>query len=1203
MSAKYYYAAKDKDKWKGPVTLEELRSLAAREELIKSDVIWTEGMDAWQPAEKTPAVFEGRSGNLKSLGKSIAPSPLSAEEPTNISRPASNQSRQEPPLWDEIVEHHRFKLPTDDTARSQSSGHFGGHPTSTLENRQPDAPISRLSSVMGECVKCHAINPGDSRFCSECGALLYEACPACKVENRVGTKYCRKCGADVAKLNRIANLRQQAVELQQHADQVPDQMIQLLTEARQKLQSVLTESPTDETAKNGLSQLDGKLCAAFMTLAHSKPGIEAKGIYGQLLQVFPNHPEAVAALACIEQALPEAKAQIEKLTEVGEFSEAQKQVKGAIESLGGAAELLELQQRAGVGATLLDQARSQSGCRAVWTWRKLLEEFPDNKEAATRLREIERGLQELKNSANHLIQAGNYKLASQELDKTQVEFGTETELWKTDAQTETASTGGVIETLLRELFNLRKQAQAGQDRLAELTEQLIPGLVQERKFVAVLECIDELVQMGADETFVRPIRQQADSAIQEAGALAEQGGQLLAAKKPAEAIKVFNKALQICADFSRATEGVASAAQAIFNKNAMIVAVSVVVIVILLRIGIPAVHNWKANSAWAQAQQDIKLAGDNQSRIKDSYQKYLASFPDGKKAEIAQQAVAQIQQAEDARQQKLAEEERQWELAKAEAERQQELAEHERQRQAHYDSGVEKQAKGDLDGAIADFAKVIELAPKEADAYFNRGTAETGKSDWDGAIADFDIAVQLKPEYADAYGWRGVVKEAKGDLDGALADYNKAIELNPGLAKAYDHRGKVKQAKGDQDGAMTDYSKAIGLKPDFAEAFNGRGITECSKGDLDNALTDFNRSVELKPDYANAYFNRGIVKRGKGDLAGALTDYNKAVELDPKLADQNWLDKLAEEIRQNKLAEEKQRQLAKQESERLARIEQAKQAYDLGVTNEAKGDLAGAMAEYSKAIELNPGLAEAYYHRGTMRQTKGDLDGAVADYNKDIEIAPNDSQAYYHRGNADAGKGNWDGAIADFTKFIEIAPNNEAAVYFNRGNAEARKGYLQAAIVDYTHYVQLKPDYANAYCNRGKVEEANGDLGAALADYNKAVELDPKLADPKWQQRLTEETNQQKSAQKAQRRELATQQERVVQAEKNNLSAEDYFNSARAADRNRAYAKSNSLIILYGNQAISRYQNFIRLASPDDPRISEAQQDINDIQTDLRALQ
>jgi len=321
---------------------------------------------------------------------------------------------------------------------------------------------------------------------------------------------------------------------------------------------------------------------------------------------------------------------------------------------------------------------------------------------------LERRLLDLKDSVTHLIQAGNYKLAVQELDKTLVEFGPETELWETNAQTETASTDGVVETLLRELFNLRKQAQAGQenllkqeqadqDRVAELTEKLIPTLLTMRKFAAVLECIDESVQLGADETFVRPIRQQADSAIQEAGALAEQGGQLLAAKKPAEAIKEFNKALQICADFSRATEGVASAAQAIFNKNAMIVAVSVVVIVILLRIGIPAVHNWKANSAWAQAQQDIKLAGDNQSRIKDSYQKYLASFPDGKKAEIAQQAVAQIQQAEDARQQKLAEEERLWELAKAEAERQQELAEHERQRQAHYDSGVEKQAKRDLD--------------------------------------------------------------------------------------------------------------------------------------------------------------------------------------------------------------------------------------------------------------------------------------------------------------------------------------------------------------------------------------------------------------------------------------------------------------------------------------------------------------------------
>jgi tetratricopeptide (TPR) repeat protein len=55
--------------------------------------------------------------------------------------------------------------------------------------------------------------------------------------------------------------------------------------------------------------------------------------------------------------------------------------------------------------------------------------------------------------------------------------------------------------------------------------------------------------------------------------------------------------------------------------------------------------------------------------------------------------------------------------------------------------GLAKQRKGDLDGAIADYTKAIELKPDLAVAYVNRGNAKQAKSDLDGAIADFTGSV------------------------------------------------------------------------------------------------------------------------------------------------------------------------------------------------------------------------------------------------------------------------------------------------------------------------------------------------------------------------------------------------------------------------------------------------------------------------------
>jgi tetratricopeptide (TPR) repeat protein len=95
---------------------------------------------------------------------------------------------------------------------------------------------------------------------------------------------------------------------------------------------------------------------------------------------------------------------------------------------------------------------------------------------------------------------------------------------------------------------------------------------------------------------------------------------------------------------------------------------------------------------------------------------------------------------------------------------------------------------------------------------YNSGRIKQNRGDVDGAIADYSRAIQLKPDYVDAYVNRGLAKKTKGDLAGAIEDYSKAIELKPDFAYAYDVRGVAKKAKGDLEGANADHSKSIELK-------------------------------------------------------------------------------------------------------------------------------------------------------------------------------------------------------------------------------------------------------------------------------------------------------------------------------------------------------------------------------------------------------
>jgi tetratricopeptide (TPR) repeat protein len=100
-----------------------------------------------------------------------------------------------------------------------------------------------------------------------------------------------------------------------------------------------------------------------------------------------------------------------------------------------------------------------------------------------------------------------------------------------------------------------------------------------------------------------------------------------------------------------------------------------------------------------------------------------------------------------------------------------------------------------------------------------------------------------------------------------------------------------------------------------------------------------------------------------------------------------------------------------------------------GVANSIKGSWDNAIAEYSKAIDLNPRLAEAYCNRGLAYYNKGQNDEAISDFNKAIDLNPKFVQAYYNRGLAYSEKGQHDKAILEFNKAIDLNPKFAKAYY------------------------------------------------------------------------------------------------------------------------------------------------------------------------------
>ena len=104
---------------------------------------------------------------------------------------------------------------------------------------------------------------------------------------------------------------------------------------------------------------------------------------------------------------------------------------------------------------------------------------------------------------------------------------------------------------------------------------------------------------------------------------------------------------------------------------------------------------------------------------------------------------------------------------------------------------IELEVRGDVDAAIGEYKKIVELHPELPDAYSNLAVAQKRKGDLDSALASLTKALELKPEYAAALTTRGGILSEQGKWTEARRDFEAALKLDPkddgalyGLAQA-----------------------------------------------------------------------------------------------------------------------------------------------------------------------------------------------------------------------------------------------------------------------------------------------------------------------------------------------------------------------------------------------------------------------------------
>ena len=115
----------------------------------------------------------------------------------------------------------------------------------------------------------------------------------------------------------------------------------------------------------------------------------------------------------------------------------------------------------------------------------------------------------------------------------------------------------------------------------------------------------------------------------------------------------------------------------------------------------------------------------------------------------------------------------------------------------------------ELEFALINYNKAIEIKSDFADAYCYKGVALTGLKRHDEAIKCLNIAVNIKTDFAEAYANLGNAYKEKKLFEMALANYDKAITINSNYAMAFSNRGSILKELNRIDDALASFKKAI----------------------------------------------------------------------------------------------------------------------------------------------------------------------------------------------------------------------------------------------------------------------------------------------------------------------------------------------------------------------------------------------------------
>ena len=460
--------------------------------------------------------------------------------------------------------------------------------------------------------------------------------------------------------------------------------------------------------------------------------------------------------------------------------------------------------------------------------------------------------------------------------------------------------------------------------------------------------------------------------------------------------------------------------------------------------------------------------------------------------------------------------------------------------------------------ALRDLAEAEKRGEKSARLYCEQGLAYCALKRYDKALEAADQALKIDPKEPRAYGLRGQALTEQKGLNAALEDLNKAVDLDRTSGYGWGVRGRVmlnwdvalgpappdivrlrqlnptcRESSLPALLAMPHLDRAVQFDPDNPRYCCDLGWACMQSGYVREAVRNLDRAVELNPKFVLAYERRMHLRVALRDYKGGDADAQKLIELDPS----NFAGHHAHGYYMCMIGGNMPEGL--KEIELAIKLDPQHATRDYAVRaliRLAQGKPSEAVADASKALEINPRTIDAHFIRGQAFMKLKEFTKAIGDFDVLIRVSPEVAGYWTLRAEARARLGDTKGAVEDNSQALRVSPHfpcasfqrglcrmvlrdfdgaasdlrdalahgierlsfaggcpGDAAAHRELGEILYRQGNSEAALAEYDLALKLFPRDALALTKRGELKYKLRDYRGAIEDFNRALESNPNL--------------------------------------------------------------------------------------------------------------